>query len=106
MKRRDEITRPVPKSGELFPVIGLGTSRVFDVGSSAAEQATVRGVLEALVAAGGRVVDSSPMYGRAEGVVGEIVAAAGLRTLRCCTAIYRSGWSRKKAHISFVALTL
>jgi len=74
-----KITRPVPKSGERIPVIGLGTSRVFDVGAAASERAAVTSVLEALVAAGGRVVDSSPMYGRAEGVVGEIVAAAGLR---------------------------
>jgi diketogulonate reductase-like aldo/keto reductase len=75
-----KITRPVPKSGEMIPVIGLGTSRVFDVGSSDAERAAVRGVLEALVAAGGSVVDSSPMYGRAEVVVGETVAAADLRS--------------------------
>jgi diketogulonate reductase-like aldo/keto reductase len=74
------ITRPVPKSGEMLPVIGLGTSHVFDVGSSAAERAGVRAVLEGLVAAGGRVVDSSPMYGRAETVVGETVAAADLRS--------------------------
>ena len=73
------ITRPIPKSGETIPVIGLGTSRVFDVGNSADERAAVKSVLEALVAASGRVVDSSPMYGRAEGVVGEIVAAAGIR---------------------------
>jgi len=75
-----KITRPVPKGGEKIPVIGLGTSRVFDVGSSPDDRAAVRAVLTALVAAGGRVVDSSPMYGRAEGVVGEIVAAAGLRS--------------------------
>jgi aryl-alcohol dehydrogenase-like predicted oxidoreductase len=73
------LTRPVPKSGEAMPVIGLGTSRVFDVGTGDAERAPLRGVLEALVAGGGRVVDSSPMYGRAEEVVGGIVSAAGLR---------------------------
>jgi aryl-alcohol dehydrogenase-like predicted oxidoreductase len=73
------MTRPIPKSGEEIPVIGLGTSKVFDVGPSAAERAPVQRVLEAFVEAGGRVVDSSPMYGRAERVVGEIVAAEGLR---------------------------
>jgi len=73
------ITRPVPKSGERIPVIGLGTSKVFDVGSSAGERAGVKEVLLALAASGGRLVDSSPMYGRAEVVVGELVAAAGLR---------------------------
>ena len=74
------ITRPVPKSGEMIPVIGLGTSRVFDVGSTAPERAAVKSVLATLAEAGGCVVDSSPMYGRAEVVVGELVAAADLRS--------------------------
>jgi aryl-alcohol dehydrogenase-like predicted oxidoreductase len=73
------ITRSIPKSGEKVPVIGLGTSKVFDVGPSREERAGVRGVLEAFAAAGGRLVDSSPMYGRAEVVVGELVADLGLR---------------------------
>jgi aryl-alcohol dehydrogenase-like predicted oxidoreductase len=73
------ITRPVPKSGEKIPVIGLGTSHVFDVGSSTEDRAGVKAVLEALAEAPGRVVDSSPMYGKAEVVVGEIVAEAKLR---------------------------
>jgi diketogulonate reductase-like aldo/keto reductase len=74
-----KITRPIPKSGEQIPVIGLGTSRVFDVGSDESERAAVKSVLAALVETGARVVDSSPMYGRAEVVVGELVAAAGIR---------------------------
>jgi aryl-alcohol dehydrogenase-like predicted oxidoreductase len=86
------ITRPVPKSGEKIPVIGLGTSRVFDVGSTAEERAAVRGVLEGLVAAGGSVVDSSPMYGRAETVVGEVVASADLRSrLFLASKVWTSG---------------
>jgi diketogulonate reductase-like aldo/keto reductase len=74
-----KITRPIPKTGEALPVIGLGTSRVFDVGAGERERAAVKSVLTALVETGGRVVDSSPMYGRAETVVGELVAEAGLR---------------------------
>ena len=74
-----KITRPIPKSGERLPVIGLGTSKVFDVGATADERGPVRDVLLGLVEAGGSVVDSSPMYGRAEAVVGGIVAEAGLR---------------------------
>jgi aryl-alcohol dehydrogenase-like predicted oxidoreductase len=73
------ITRPIPKGGEQLPVIGLGTWQVFDVGPSEKERAGVKGVLEAFVAAGGRVVDSSPMYGRAEEVVGDLAAASGIR---------------------------
>lgn len=74
-----KITRPIPKSGETIPVIGLGTYRVFDVGSGAKERAAATNVLQELVAAGGHVVDSSPMYGRAETVVGDIATEAGLR---------------------------
>jgi diketogulonate reductase-like aldo/keto reductase len=74
------MTRPIPKTGERIPVIGLGTSGVFDVGPGATERAAVKSVLTALAEVGGRVVDSSPMYGRAETVVGELVAAADLRS--------------------------
>ena len=73
------ITRPIPKSGEAVPVIGLGTSHVFDVGSEAESRAPLAEVVAALTAAGGRVIDSSPMYGRAEDVVGDLVAAGGHR---------------------------
>jgi aryl-alcohol dehydrogenase-like predicted oxidoreductase len=65
-------TRPIPKSGELLPVIGLGTWQTFDVGDSEAERAPLRAVLSGLFAAGGRAIDSSPMYGRAESVVGDL----------------------------------
>jgi aryl-alcohol dehydrogenase-like predicted oxidoreductase len=66
-------TRPVPRSGEPIPVIGLGTWQAFDVGPSEAERASRREVLRRLFANGGRVIDSSPMYGRAEGVVGDLL---------------------------------
>ncbi len=70
-------TRTIPKSGEKLPCIGLGTWQTFDVGSSVAEKSAVAEVLRAFLAAGGRVIDSSPMYGRAEQVTGEGVAAIG-----------------------------
>jgi diketogulonate reductase-like aldo/keto reductase len=70
--------RPVPSSGEALPVIGLGTWRVFDAGASAAERAPLRQVLSSFVALGGRVVDSSPMYGAAEAVVGDLAAGLGI----------------------------
>ncbi len=71
--------RPIPASGESLPVIGLGTYRVFDVAPGSTEYARLPGVLEALFAAGGSVIDSSPMYGRAEETTGELLAAAGSR---------------------------
>jgi aryl-alcohol dehydrogenase-like predicted oxidoreductase len=57
-------------------VIGLGTWQTFDVGASAEERAPLAEVLRLFLAGGGLVVDSSPMYGRAEGVVGDLLAAA------------------------------
>ena len=72
-------TRAIPASGEALPVIGLGTYQGFDVAPGSAEYARLPGVLQALFAAGGSVVDSSPMYGRAESVTGELLAAKGAR---------------------------
>lgn len=71
--------RPVPSSGELLPVVGLGTSRVFDVGSDEQARAPLAEVLKLLVEHGASVVDTSPMYGRAEGVVGDLSEADDLR---------------------------
>src|SRR4051812_1013783 len=72
-------TRPIPSSQEALPVIGCGTWRTFDVGSSPDERAPLAAVLDALFGGGGSVIDSSPMYGRAEGVVGDLLDAARSR---------------------------
>jgi diketogulonate reductase-like aldo/keto reductase len=64
-------TRPIPRTGEQLPVIGMGTWRTFDVPPG--EEQPLRAVLAALFDGGGRVIDSSPMYGRAEEVVGELL---------------------------------
>ncbi len=69
----------IPSSGEELPVIGLGTSGVFDVGGGTAERAPLREVLSVLTAAGGSLLDTSPMYNRAEAVSGDLTAALGLR---------------------------
>src|SRR6266581_8562839 len=68
------LMRAIPSSGEKLPVIGLGTWSVFDVDLTPANRTQLSEVLSLLVKHGGRVVDSSPMYGRAEGVVGELAA--------------------------------
>ena len=72
-------TRPIPSSGEALPVIGCGTWRTLDVGASSAEQAPLADVLRVLFAGGGSVVNSSPMYGSSEAVVGDLLAASGAR---------------------------
>jgi diketogulonate reductase-like aldo/keto reductase len=66
----------IPSSGEALPVIGIGTWQTFDVRG---DTAPLREVLKAFSQAGGRMVDSSPMYGAAESVVGDLSAELGLR---------------------------
>jgi len=70
--------RRIPASGEALPVIGVGTWQTFDVGADAAQRATLQEVLKILFDAGGRLVDSSPMYGSSEAVVGDLCAALGI----------------------------
>ena len=89
------LTRPIPSTGEAMPVVGLGTWPVFDVGGNPAERAPLKAVVEALVAAGGRMIDSSPMYGRAEAVSGELVAELGVRPkVFLATKVWTSGRER------------
>jgi diketogulonate reductase-like aldo/keto reductase len=66
--------RAIPKSGELLPMIGLGTWQAFDVSDASNMRAQQREVLQLMFEAGGSVVDASPMYGRAESVVGDLLA--------------------------------
>ena len=73
-------TRAIPSTGEPLPVIGLGTYQGFDVAPGSAAYAQLPEVLRALFAGGGSVIDSSPMYGRAEATTGELLAAAGIRS--------------------------
>jgi len=67
------LTRPIPRTGERLPAVGLGTWQTFDVEGDR-EREPLLEVLRRLFAAGGRVIDSSPMYGRAESAVGDLVA--------------------------------
>jgi aryl-alcohol dehydrogenase-like predicted oxidoreductase len=67
-------TRTIPRTGERLPVVGVGTWQTFDVGANAPERAELRNVLRLLAEHGGRVIDSSPMYGEAERVVGDLTA--------------------------------
>ena len=70
------LTRTIPSSGKPLPVIGLGTWQTFDVGTGATERAPLADVLKTLFEAGGSVIDSSPMYGRSESVVGDLLDGA------------------------------
>jgi diketogulonate reductase-like aldo/keto reductase len=86
------ITREIPVSGEKLPVIGLGTWRVFDVGSSATDRAPLEDVLRAFVQSGAHVIDSSPMYGRAEEVIGDLATKLGVQSsLFLATKVWTTG---------------
>jgi diketogulonate reductase-like aldo/keto reductase len=73
-------TRLIPSTREPLPVIGCGTYRTFDVGATPEERAPLLAVLKVLFGAGGSVIDSSPMYGAAERVVGELLAQSQNRS--------------------------
>jgi diketogulonate reductase-like aldo/keto reductase len=68
-------TRPIHASGEELPVIGLGTYSVFDVESTTDAIEVRKGIVDLLLGAGGSVIDTSPMYNRAEKVIGDVVRA-------------------------------
>ena len=85
------IKRPIPRTGELLPAIGLGTWQTFDV-AGAASVAPLREVLREFARLGGAAVDSSPMYGRAESVVGDLALELGLqKQLFLATKVWTSG---------------
>lgn len=82
----------IPSSGRQVARVGLGTWRVFDVGSDLTRRTQLAAVLRDYAAAGGDVVDTSPMYGSAETVLGDLAAETGLREkLFFATKIWTSG---------------
>lgn len=86
------LTRKIPSTGEALPVIGIGTYRGFDVGNGKAERAELTGVLRNLLSAGGSVLDSSPMYGRAEEVSGGLLASENARkNIFVATKVWTTG---------------
>lgn len=74
------ITRQIPSSGEALPIVGLGTWQAFDIAPGGDDWAQGRAALKAFVDRGGKVVDSSPMYGRAEAAIGALAAELGVHS--------------------------
>jgi aryl-alcohol dehydrogenase-like predicted oxidoreductase len=72
------VTRAIPSSGERLPAVGLGTARVFNSNDEATRHKATS-VLQALIANGGRLVDTASTYGNAEVVLGDVMASAKLR---------------------------
>ena len=71
------IRKPIPSTGELLPAIGMGTSRTFDVWGQPETTRQLTEVLQVFFDNGGTLIDSSPMYGNAEAVVGDLVKRIG-----------------------------
>lgn len=73
------LSRPIPKSKEMLPVIGLGTAIVFDIGNDPAKRAECAQVIRTLLDGGARLIDTAPSYGTAEPVVGDLLAGLKMR---------------------------
>jgi aryl-alcohol dehydrogenase-like predicted oxidoreductase len=86
------LERRIPKTGEPVPAVGLGTWQVFDVARDAAGMAQAKETLKVFVELGGRVIDSSPMYGSSESVTGQLAAELGVQSkLFVATKVWTSG---------------
>jgi len=85
-------TRPIPRTGERLPVVGIGTWQAFDLRGAGSDRAAAKDALRTLVEQGGTVVDSSPMYGAAESVVGALASELGIADkLFIATKVWTSG---------------
>jgi diketogulonate reductase-like aldo/keto reductase len=90
--RADVNTRPIPSSGEQLPVIGMGSWKTFDVGGDKAELARLTEVLQVFFDNGGALIDSSPMYGNAEAVLGDVLQnVTGKDALFAATKVWTEG---------------
>ena len=90
--RPDVVTRPIPSTGERLPVIGMGSWKTFDVADDKAEKARLNEVLQAFFDNGGALLDSSPMYGNAEAVLGDVLqGVSGKDALFAATKVWAEG---------------
>jgi aryl-alcohol dehydrogenase-like predicted oxidoreductase len=97
----DPIERPIPRTGEKLPALGLGTWRVLDIPGSGADYEAAAAALRGFFKAGGRVIDSSPMYGRSEERVGDLLAAIRPATRPfLATKIWTTGRENGKAQLA------
>lgn len=92
IQQQSIIKRRIPSSEESLPVVGLGTWQTFDAGSNEKEREPLKEVLRTLTEKGGSVVDSSPMYGSSEKVVGDLSTELGLNNkLFIATKVWTRG---------------
>jgi diketogulonate reductase-like aldo/keto reductase len=99
---REMVRRKIPAAtnGESVPVIGMGTWNTFDVGGGAQEREPLQRVLDVFYASGARLIDSSPMYGNAERVTGDLVEQLGKQSSTfLATKVWTSGRDKGLAQI-------
>lgn len=88
------LKRKIYSSGEMLPVVGLGTWLTFDVNSNSPEISNLKEVLKLMKKYGGRVIDSSPMYGNSEKLIGELTSELKLQDdFFYATKVWTSGRS-------------
>jgi diketogulonate reductase-like aldo/keto reductase len=86
------LRRAIPSTGEKLPVIGLGSAVTFDFSSNSPKANDITEVITRFVKRGGKVIDSSPMYGNAESLIGQIAAKSGLsKSLFIATKVWTLG---------------
>jgi aryl-alcohol dehydrogenase-like predicted oxidoreductase len=82
------IRKPIPSTGEMIPIIGLGSARRYEEARTEADMAPLRDTFRRFQQLGGTVVDTAPSYGNAEGIMGDIIADLGIRRdLFICTKV-------------------
>ncbi len=104
IKDQQMTTREIPSSGRQLPVVGLGTWQSFDVGNDVSARAQLSEVLKKMKVKGGQVIDSSPMYGSSEQVVGDLTSKLGIQDdFFYATKVWTSG---KQAGIQQMASSM
>jgi diketogulonate reductase-like aldo/keto reductase len=93
------LTRPIPSSGEAIPLVGLGSWITFNVGNDPPARAGCTQVMRAFFAAGGRMIDSSPMYGSSQGVIGDGLRKLGATNVFSAEKVWTSSGARGPAQI-------
>ena len=93
------IARPIPSSGELLPVVGLGSWITFNVGADPAARAACTRVVQAFLAGGGRMIDSSPMYGSSQAVIGNALAQLSHPALFSADKVWIASGARGPAQV-------
>jgi aryl-alcohol dehydrogenase-like predicted oxidoreductase len=94
------IMRPIPKTGERIPAVGLGTAYVYDNNNDQTQRAADQ-VIATLIKSGGQLIDTASSYGDAEIVLGNVIAGRDLRAkLFLATKLERVDWTELKRSLT------